>query len=61
VEALAVSACPHCGEPLGGHVCADRKPWTREEKDEMRAIIRRENPAILFVSSSEASRLGGRQ
>lgn len=44
--------CPHCGELLAGHVCADRDPWTREERDEMRAIFRRLLPAVTFAPST---------
>lgn len=44
--------CPHCGDPLGGHVCADRNGWAQVEKDEMREIIRRLNPAVTFAPST---------
>jgi hypothetical protein len=62
VEASAVNACPHCGEPLGGHVCADRERWTNRERDEMRAIIRHLHPTVLFAPSSAqmADRFGER-
>lgn len=41
--------CPHCGEPWGGHRCADKEPWTQAEKDEARAIARRLDPRIHFT------------
>lgn len=57
--------CPHCGEPsftTPGHVCADRSPWTRAERDEWRAVARRVSPTIQFAPSSEqmAARFGER-
>lgn len=45
-------ACPHCGEALGGHVCADRNGWTQFERDEMRAITRRLAPSVRFAPST---------
>ena len=47
--------CPHCGEPSftrPAHVCADKEPWTQEERDEWRTIARRLDPRIQFAPST---------
>jgi hypothetical protein len=46
------SACPHCGLPYPydrPHVCEDRDPWTKAERDRWRERALRLSPALRFV------------
>ena len=46
------SACPHCSLPYpydSPHVCEDREPWTREQRDRWREQALRRSPALRFV------------
>lgn len=52
-----LTLCPHCLSPLAArHVCQDTRRWSRAEKDELRAIHRRRNPAIQFVDTNYSER-----
>lgn len=54
-EGVVKEACPHCGlihGEDGVFYCPDKRRWTQQERDELRAQLRRRNPAIQFAPSS---------
>jgi hypothetical protein len=45
-------ACPHCELPYPydwPHVCEDRDPWTKAQRDQWREQALRHSPALRFV------------
>jgi hypothetical protein len=52
---LTERACPHCGDVHDGRLsfmCADTHRWTQQERDELRASLRRRYPSITFAPST---------